>query len=188
MSDVSNPRVRNVVASLAAAVGLLIAGSTWAAVNTTQLKAAFLYHLPQFVEWPDDSMNPQYLTLCISGTDPYGEVLDFFEGKGVKGRTLKIRRLKSGEAHDDCSMLFVSSEESKNTPALMRKLAGSPVLTIGEADNFTRQGGVIRLISRGGQVELEINLDAAEAAHLSISAKLLSLAQIVRHPAAKADD
>jgi hypothetical protein len=55
------------------------------------------------------------------------------------------------------------------------------VLTVGESDGFTTNGGVIGFKLEGEKVRIEINTAAADRAKLHISAKLLSLAQAEKH-------
>ena len=57
--------------------------------------------------------------------------------------------------------------------------AGLPVLTVGEADNFTRDGGIISFYAQGTKIRFEINKQVAENAGLRISSRLLRLARIV---------
>jgi hypothetical protein len=56
---------------------------------------------------------------------------------------------------------------------------GKSILTVGETEMFTRQGGIINFITVDNKVRYEINLDAARRADLDISSKLLRLAKIV---------
>jgi hypothetical protein len=64
------------------------------------VKAAFLYHFVEFVEWPRASpLPPSKVTIGVLGRDPFGDVLDkAILGKTVAGRTLVIRRFASIEA------------------------------------------------------------------------------------------
>ncbi len=144
--------------------------------------AAFLYNLPQFIEWPDDAADPRLLTVCIVGHDPFGPVLDFLAGKQADGRPLRVRRLGPGVAPAGCPIVFVSASETGRTAPLLRSLYGAAVLTVGETTDFTRLGGVVRFFVGDERVHLEINVTAARSAGLSISAKLLSLASVVRYP------
>ena len=54
------------------------------------------------------------------------------------------------------------------------------VLTVGEADGFPAEGGIITFKLEDGRVHFQINRVAAEQAQIHISSKLLSLAQIVK--------
>jgi len=61
------------------------------------VKAAFLFHFAQLVEWPADALgddkNP--ITLCTFGKDPFGGDLDTtLQGKSVGTRSLRIRHSK----------------------------------------------------------------------------------------------
>jgi hypothetical protein len=169
----------------ACALLLLLGGSplrAQEAFHEYDVKAAFLYNLPQFIEWPDDAVDPRFLTVCIVGQDPFGPVLDFLVGKKTEGRPLRVKRLGPGATPAGCPVVFVSASEAKRTAPLLRSLYGAAILTVGETDDFTRLGGIVRFFVGHEQVHLEINVTAARSAGLSISAKLLSLASVVRYP------
>jgi hypothetical protein len=52
------------------------------------------------------------------------------------------------------------------------------VLSVGETQGFTADGGVINFKLEDGKVRFEIDVDAAGRERLRISSRLLSLAQI----------
>jgi len=183
------PRRAPLLGALACACALLLllgGGAPEArsqeAFREYDVKAAFLYNLPQFIEWPNGAVNPRFLTVCIVGHDPFGPVLDFLAGKQAEGRPLRVRRLEPGAAPAGCPVVFVSASAAERTAPLLRSLYGAAVLTVGETDDFTRLGGVVRFFVGHERVHLEVNLTAARSAGLSISAKLLSLASVVRYP------
>ena len=51
---------------------------------------------------------------------------------------------------------------------------------MGDSPGFIDDGGIINLKLESGKIHFEINVDTAEQAQLTLSSKLLSLAQIVR--------
>ncbi len=63
-------------------------------------------------------------------------------------------------------------------PLLLPKIKG-PVLTVGETQEFVKQGGMIALCLEGKKVRVDINLDASGRAGLKISSRLLWLARKV---------
>jgi hypothetical protein len=75
----------------------------------------------------------------------------------------------------------VSESERKLSKALLQAVQGASVLTVGESEGFTANGGVIDFKLDGERVRIEINTAAADRAKLHISAKLLSLAQAGKH-------
>ncbi|MCP4702104.1 MAG: YfiR family protein, partial [Gammaproteobacteria bacterium] len=48
-----------------------------------------------------------------------------------------------------------------------------PVLTIGETESFTEEGGMISLVEKNGLLDIVFNPDAAEHAQLKVDESLL---------------
>ena len=145
------------------------------------VKAAFLYHFVEFVDWPERSPLPRgTITIGVLGRDPFGDVLDkAVLGKTAAGRTLVIRRFASIETLEDCEILFVSASEMPHLPAVLARLRDAAVLTVGEGDKFARRGGMIGFFNEDNRVRLEVNRSASEKAGLRLSSKLLALARLV---------
>jgi len=145
------------------------------------LKATFLYHLAQFVEWPPEAFPTEDTPLVIGilGLDPFGKILDeIVDGEVVKNRNLKVRRFSSMEEVKLCHILFISQSESKRLEQIVAALKGRSILTVSDSVGFTRYGGMIRFVTEKNKVRLRINLEAATAANLTISSKLLRPAEI----------
>jgi len=53
----------------------------------------------------------------------------------------------------------------------------SPVLTIGESEQFLDAGGMISFVFEDAQLRFEVNPESAQKARLEISSKLLRLAK-----------
>ena len=157
-------------------------GGVWAqpASDEYHMKAAFLFHFAQLVEWPADAfdLSGSSLFLCTLEDDAfYDELENTIEGKQVGSRTIRIRHIHFSQATRDCNLLFVSKKESKRLPlATLRNL---PVLTVGEADDFLSSGGMIRFRLAEDKIRFDINLEAADSSHLKISSRLLLLANSV---------
>lgn len=148
-----------------------------------ELKAAILYNLTRFVEWPPAAYpDPQApIVLCVLGRDPFRESL---KARGQKqdanGRPVSIRRLKEENEIRDCHVLYISTSERKSMAQILSRLKGSSVLTVGEMSQFAAQGGIVQFTLEDKQVRFEINLDAASRMTLKISSRLLVLARIVK--------
>src|SRR6202158_5520499 len=85
-------------------------------VGEYELKAAILYNLSRFVEWPPsaypDSQAPT--VLCILGQDPYGDSLKTLGQKqDANGRPVSIRQLKNENEFRECHVLYISTSERK---------------------------------------------------------------------------
>jgi hypothetical protein len=147
-----------------------------------RLKAAFLFHFAQLVDWPPAAFRSDSdpLTLCTVGEDPFHGDLDAaVEGKSIGARPLRVRHFKQPQDIQGCQLLFVANHESANVSTLLAGLKDSPVLTVGEADSFVKQGGMIGFFIENDSIRFDINLQSAEHAKLRISSRLLLLARTV---------
>ena len=147
-----------------------------------QVKAAILFNLTKYVDWPPESFGEAKspIVIGILGQDSFGD--DFkrmVEEKTINGRKLLLKRLAWGEDLKKVHVLFVSASERKRFPELIEKLKGSSVLTVGDSDAFAQSGGIVNLATKDNKIRPQINLAAAEHAGLKISSKLLSISEIL---------
>jgi hypothetical protein len=141
------------------------------------VKAAYLYNFARYVEWPSPALarGDGKLVVCVLGQDPFGAVLDrTLAGKAVDGRPLAAQRCASADDVAHCHLLFVGSTEELGDALRLSRTAN--VLTIGDADDFLRRGGMIQLLTVDNRVRFAINLGAIERAGLKISSEVLKLA------------
>lgn len=169
-----------------AAVGMATCAPALSRQNSAsteyQVKAAFLYHFAQFVDWPaeafKDANSP--ITYCTIGEDPFQGALDAsLDGKTLGPRRLRVQHLKRPGGLDGCQVLFIGNEEKTSIANKLASLEEKPVLTVGESEHFAEDGGMIGFCLEDNKVRFEINLAAAEHAKLKISARLLTLARKV---------
>lgn len=168
-------------------IGLLISLAALRAqtVSEYQVKALFIYNFAKFIDWPPEAFASvkEPITVCIAGQDPFGADIDqAVKGKTVNSRELSIKRIGKSDDVKGCQVLFVGSLEKKRAKGLLTSLNGANVLSVGESDGFPDMGGIIGFTMDGNKVRFDINLEAAEHAHLKISSKLLSLARSVKEP------
>ena len=146
-----------------------------------QVKAVFLFHFAQFVDWPvrafHDARSP--IVIGILGDDPFGPFLDqAVQGERIGTHPLVARRFHPGEDPAGCPILFISRSESERLGKIISRLQGAAVLTVGDSDSFIEQGGMVRFITVKNKIRLKINVEAAKGAGLTISSKLLRPAMI----------
>jgi YfiR/HmsC-like len=147
-----------------------------------RVKAAFLYHFAQLIDWPTDPPgDPKSAFLvCTLGTDPFhGDLESTIGGKSIGKRTIEIKHFKQPQEASGCEILFIARTENQRLPAILGPLAAAPILTVGEADDFVQRGGTIRFFLEDSKIRFDINLDAANHSGLHISSRLLLLAKNV---------
>jgi hypothetical protein len=159
----------------------------------------------EFVGWPSGAFlaADSPLVVGVMAETSLANELQQLSAEPVKGRKLVVRRFKGalefrgeetpGRRQDDlvarrarkiqelrsCHVLFVSRTEQGYLPLILKPLKGESILTIGESPVFIRHGGIINLADDDGRLQFEVDLDAAKAARLTISSKLLQLARAV---------
>jgi len=147
-----------------------------------QVKAAFLFHFAQFVDWPADTFKDASspITYCTLGGDPFRGALDAtLSGKSIGEHPLRVQHFKQAQEARGCQVLFIGTAGQKFISDSLTSVNGNPILTVGETEHFAQDGGVIGFTLADNKVRFEINLDAAEHARLKISSKLLVLAKTV---------
>jgi hypothetical protein len=151
-----------------------------------KVKAAFLYNFAKFIEWPTNRFPEPDSPIIIGvvGEDPFGSILDdTVKGKTINGRPFLIRRLARGKDLKQCHLLFMSRSLNQDIEIILAGLKSQSVLTVSEAEQFARRGGMIALLIVDNTVKFEINLDTTEAAGLKVSAKLASVARVIKREA-----
>jgi hypothetical protein len=147
-----------------------------------QVKAAFLFNFAKFVEWPADafSSSDAPLQICVLGQDPFGRDFEqVIEDKSVNGHRLEIIHPSGVPQARSCQIVFVAFTDKSQMRDTLQGLKGDNVLTVGDAPGFAKMGGIINFVLDDNRVRFEINLKAAELAHLKISARLLTVAKLV---------
>jgi hypothetical protein len=153
-----------------------------------KLKAAFLFNFLKFTEYPTNQHVAPDNALVIGclPDDPAAPILAaVMEGKTLDGRPLRLVAFKEGEDIRRCHLLFIGRALKVKGEEAIERLKASPVLTVGEVDQFAHRGGMINFVRHERTFRFEINLKAAERAGLRISSKLGSMATIINNPVPK---
>lgn len=158
---------------------LLAAGPLWAAEGPTesQVKAAFIFHLAKFVEWPAHrfAAADAPLVVAVLGSEAVcTELGGIVRDRRINGHPVQVRNTVT--AHGDAvHLVFLGAGEERRLP----EVAGPGVLTVGETPRFQSDGGLLTLAAPERKLCFDLNLAGTEAAGLKISAQLLKLARQV---------
>lgn len=148
----------------------------WGGDLEAKVKAAYLFHLTKFVEWPALPGNEMHL--CVVGAEEVGGMMGELSSRQVGDKRLRIE-LDAAAETASCQILFIG-RNYRRAAELLRRTRGQPVLTVGDGDDFARQGGMVGFYMDGGKVKLEVNADNTRGSNLRISAKLLEMARLVQ--------
>jgi hypothetical protein len=146
------------------------------------LKAAFLFHFAQLVDWPADvfSSDSSPLVVCTLGGDAFhGDLETVVAGKQIGLRPVRVQHLKAPQQIQGCHILFIRDSDSTRIPLLIARLKDVAVLTVGESEGFAEQCGMIGFVLDRNKLRFDINVGAAQRARLKIGSRLLLLARNV---------
>lgn len=145
------------------------------------VKAAYLTKFIPFIDWPEATFaSPTSpVTICVLGTDPFGESLDKAASGAKAGeRAVMVRRLTAWDPDASCQLLFVGGMEPADADMVLDAIKGHAVVTVTDAGAAAH--GMIAFVVEQKQVRFDIDDALAAQGGLSISSKLLGLARTVK--------
>lgn len=168
----------------AVVVGLLLFAWTaqCAGVPEYDAKAGFLFNFSRFIEWErsDSSESSKPFVFGVYGDNPFGESIFLLEQQSIRGRAVVVRIIPEGSVDfSDCQMLFVPASQKNRTREIVDLLKSKPIVLVGESPGFAQVGGMINFYLKDERIAFEINLESFKSSRLSISSRLLRLAQVI---------
>jgi hypothetical protein len=146
------------------------------------VKAAFLYNVARFVEWPNGSFpdDKSSFVFAVIGKDPFGESLDSLKGRTIGNRGIIIKRIADIDGLEKGHILFISDSEKDRLKPILRKADSAKMLTVSDLKGFCEAGGHIAFYLDENKIRFEINNESAQQNGLKISSQLLKLAKIFK--------
>ena len=148
-------------------------------VTETALKAAYIYNFAKFTQWPADATTAEPLFLCVVGDPAIGRALDqAVKGLTLSGRTITVPQLAADTPSlGGCHIAYLSGLTATQSAKIITGLRDTSVLTISDAQAFTKAGGIAQFFFENGRLLFDVNLASVKRARLQISSRLLTLAR-----------
>ncbi|MDJ0880625.1 MAG: YfiR family protein [Gammaproteobacteria bacterium] len=150
-----------------------------------KLKAALLYKLTKFVEWPAALVSnaEESFNLCILGDNVFAEALEPLTQRKVREQAIKLHFFnRSNRINQHCHLLFITDSKRAFLGNILSNINKVGCLTISDINNFAEDGGVIELTRGEKKIGFKINLEEAKLANLSLAAPLLELSTVINNP------
>ena len=147
-----------------------------------KLKAALLFKLTQFIEWPEGIERPevQQFGICVLGNNDIDAALDSLTGRRVNNIAVKVQHFKNSQSViQHCQLVFISGSKAPFLASILSSLQQYPILTISDSTGFAGKGGMIQLVNKNRHYSFIINLKKVQTSGLRIAAPLLQLSTIV---------
>ncbi|MBD9357905.1 YfiR family protein [Methylomonas albis] len=158
-------------------LALLLPDRLTAQENPYTVKAAFLRNFTHYISWPDHTFpnNGAAWHIGILGQDPFGATLEAtFQNRTEQSHPFEIFRAEQLEDLPPCQIIFIAYQDGAKRRAALIKLRNKPVLTVGDAEEFLLDGGIIQF-QVTDRVRMGVNLDQARASSLTIQTKMLEV-------------
>lgn len=149
------------------------------------VKAAYLLNFGKFMRVSSGAeASRNDFNICVVGEDPFGRVLDdITSGEKIDGRQVRVVRLEK-PAFDKpdsrgCAIAFLGVSEEKRMDQDLAAFRDSDALTVSDAPDFLKRGGMIQFLLVSNHVRFSVNLDPVRRTHLVLSSDLLRVAASV---------
>jgi hypothetical protein len=160
------------------------AGSEPRLEDPNRVKAAFLRNFAHYVTWPASAFDSAQAPwrIGVLGNADFGEVLHkTLGGRTEHNRTFEVHSADLPGNLPACQIVFIAFESASKRRAALAVLKGKPVLTVGDAGDILREGGIIRF-QLSDRVQMSVNLDQARAAALNIPTEMLEVStEVLEH-------
>jgi hypothetical protein len=134
----------------------------------------------EYVTWPAVDIATNGLTIGVLDYPAFRAALsEELPPATVNGRPVTFVSAPTPEAGRTCAVVYLNTTERVRVADYLAGLAGAPVLTVSDLRGGSRLGVAITFIIVQGKLRFVINREAAEAAGLDISARLLRLGRVV---------
>lgn len=147
-----------------------------------ETKARILLMVLPYIQWASESgWKEGPFVIAVLGDSPFGYHLD--EGARsltIHHRPIKIRYVTRVREAEGCHALFICSSEGRRLDGILAWLRGREVLTLSDDPALARRGIMLSLLLEDGYVRLAACPEAAQGTGLTLGARLLSLARIIR--------
>ncbi|MDO8934188.1 MAG: YfiR family protein [Rhodocyclaceae bacterium] len=149
--------------------------------SEVEVKAAVVFNVLQFVEWPAAKRPAgRPFVLCSLEGGRHATALAQYEGMRTHGTTLSFRLVRRQlEQLAECHAVFVEAGDPYALLKISAATHGLAILLIAEEDQAMQKGAGIGLSVAAGRVVIDINLASLRKVDLAVSSKLLRLAREV---------
>lgn len=155
------------------AVTLLVSERSFAAPESIDVKAVFLFRFFDYVSVQDGVIKN---TICVYGRNPFGDTLMRLSQKYADRKVYEVLLLDRLDESSECGLLFLSevNEEIGRYASNMKS-----VITVGDSLDFARDYGIIELQEIKNKIHLNINRKRANENGVVISSRLLKISEVV---------
>lgn len=142
------------------------------AYNESMVRAAVIFGILRFTQWPSERLNGATLNLCALGNSPTSSAIEQLPKiPSVSRLKLNYRQYQRFDELMDCHAIVLGDKATGQALALHNAL----LICDGCENSFAERSG-IRLFKQAKRIHFDINLDRIDEQGLSLSSSLIELA------------
>jgi len=149
------------------------------AASEDAVKAAYLYKLRNYIEWPPRARAPgdAMTVIGIVGADEVAGQLQAMPAlRDPRKAPVTVRRLRTGDALSGVHILYVGASYWTRAGPMVAQAGALAILVVSETEGALAEGSMINFRLADERIRFDIALDTAEKAGLKMSSQLLTLA------------
>ena len=149
-----------------------------------KIKAALLYKLTKFIEWPQTAKQAQdKFNICVLGDNVFADALAPLNRRKVSEQSIAIHHFnRSAAINQQCHILFITDSKRAFLDNILGSINTQGCLTVSDIRDFADRGGVIELTQGKNKIGFKINLSQAKQADITLAAPLLELSTVINKP------
>lgn len=144
-----------------------------------KFSALYVINIGKIVGWPESETQGDF-TITVLGDDPiFDQLKSLGEATKIGDRSIAVKKANSLDKIDKCHILFISPDKSNLLASAQGKLGASNCLIITNKDGFAKEGACINLITIGGKLTFEINVESLKKNGLTAKPALFKLGKTI---------
>lgn len=158
------------------------AGALESGPNEDAVRAAALYNIILFTDWPASAFTAPDAPLVVGvlGEGPTADLLaNLGENETWRGHPIQVTRFRAASEVSSCHVVYLARSAFADWTTVQRSWAGRPILTASSLPDFARRGGIVEFGIERNRLRLTVNLDAARASGITLSSSVLRLARVL---------
>jgi hypothetical protein len=163
------------------AAGVAFAQQAALTASADTVKAAYLFKLPAYVDWPPQRFErlDSPLVVGVLAADDVADALAMLtDGRTSNGRPVVVRRLGIEDELAGLHVLFFGRDARERAEGIAVDAAAQNILTVADLQ-VGSEDSVIDFVVVNGRVRFEVRMNAAERNGLRLHAGLLNVASRV---------
>jgi hypothetical protein len=143
------------------------------------IKALYVYNFTKLTQWPEDIGASGGVDICIVNQDDVYQSLKNRISSLTGHQNIRLIHVHHSRDAEYCNVLFVGEYRGEVARRLSVLFRGKPLLLITDDLRVEREGVMIYIYKRNDRLAFDVYIDKLRSSNLSVSSKLLRLADRV---------